>query len=152
MLKLFISIILIASSTLPLSGCSSLDEFSLVYQPDTQQGNIVDQEMVDQLKTGMSKRQVRFIMGTPLLIDVFHQERWDYYFSMKKSRTPIEKQLVSIYFVSGRLAAVKGDLQPDNSASTIDKKRETVVSVPDYIDDRGLITRALYRLGLLDDE
>ena len=152
MLKLLIPLILITSSTLFLSGCSSLDEFSLVYQPDTQQGNIVDQEMVNQLKTGMSKRQVRFIMGTPLLIDVFHQERWDYYFSMKKSRTPIEKQLVSLYFISGRLAAVKGDLQPNDNTSAINEKRETVVSVPDYIDDRGLITRALYSLGLLDDE
>ncbi|MFQ5760576.1 MAG: outer membrane protein assembly factor BamE, partial [Acidiferrobacterales bacterium] len=49
-----------------------------IYRPEVQQGNVVTQEMVSQLKIGMSRRQVRFLLGTPLIEDPFHQDRWDY--------------------------------------------------------------------------
>ena len=52
-----------------------------IYKLDVQQGNVVTQEAVNQLKPGMNKRQVRYIMGSPLLVDVFHQTRWDYVYT-----------------------------------------------------------------------
>lgn len=140
------------SALLVLAGCSSTGDYSLVYKQDIQQGNTVDQEMVNQLKLGMSKRQVRFVLGTPLLIDMFHEERWDYIFSMKRSRQPIEQQLVTLYFEADRLANITGDLMPDPTAPIVDENRELIVSVPDYIDNRGVITKLLYKLGLDLDE
>ena len=56
-----------------------------VYRPDLQQGNAVTPEMVEKLKVGMTRNQVRFVLGTPLIADVFHPDRWDYYFFLKQS-------------------------------------------------------------------
>ena len=74
-----------------LTGCSSIANWSIVYTPDIQQGNIITPEMVGELKPGMSKRQVRYILGSPLLVDVFHQERWDYPFTMKKRNEALQR-------------------------------------------------------------
>ncbi|MCF6282874.1 MAG: outer membrane protein assembly factor BamE [Candidatus Polarisedimenticolaceae bacterium] len=141
----------IIGTLLTLTGCSSTGEFAFVYKQDIQQGNTIDQEMVNQLKLGMSKRQVRFVLGTPLLVDLFHEERWDYIFLMKRSRETIERQAISIYFDENHLVKIAGDLKPDPTAPKVDENRELIVSVPDYIDNRGIITKLLYRLGLLDD-
>ena len=62
-----------------LAGCS----FPGVYKIDIQQGNVVTQDMIDQLKPGMTRRQVRFIMGNPLITDTFHANRWDYLYSIQ---------------------------------------------------------------------
>ena len=62
-----------------LAGCS----FPGVYKIDIQQGNVVTQDMIDQLRPGMTQRQVRFIMGNPLVADTFHPNRWDYIYSMQ---------------------------------------------------------------------
>ncbi|MES9979271.1 MAG: outer membrane protein assembly factor BamE, partial [Candidatus Thiodiazotropha sp. 6PLUC5] len=67
-----------------LNGCTSWEEISLVHSPDIEQGNIVTPEMVALLEPGMSQRQVRFALGTPMLRDVFHGERWDYMLSIKR--------------------------------------------------------------------
>jgi len=64
---------------LALAGCS----FPGVYKIDIQQGNVVTQDMIDQLRPGMTRRQVRFIMGNPLLTDTFHADRWDYLYSIQ---------------------------------------------------------------------
>ena len=64
---------------LALAGCS----FPGVYKIDIQQGNVVTQDMIDQLRPGMTRRQVRFIMGNPLLVDTFHANRWDYLYSLQ---------------------------------------------------------------------
>src|SRR3989338_447095 len=73
---------LIAVATLTLSACSipSL-QFPGVYKIDIQQGNIITQEMIDQLRPGMTKRQVIFVMGAPVVRDPFDQDRWDYVYS-----------------------------------------------------------------------
>jgi len=55
--------------------------FPGVYKLDIPQGNILEKEKIDQIKTGMTKRQVRYVLGTPLIIDSFNQDRWDYYYS-----------------------------------------------------------------------
>ena len=61
----------------------------LVYRMDIQQGNMVDQEMLDRLKPGMTKKDVKFILGTPLLIDPFHADRWDYVYSFEIGRAHV---------------------------------------------------------------
>ncbi|MGH8542545.1 MAG: outer membrane protein assembly factor BamE, partial [Gammaproteobacteria bacterium] len=82
----------------------------LVYRVDVQQGNVVTQEMLAQLEAGMDKNKVRYIMGTPLLADVFHQDRWDYVYTQQNGGdTPVERR-VSLVFENDRLARIGGDV------------------------------------------
>ena len=83
-----------------------------VYKIDVQQGNVVTQEAAAQLKTGMSKAEVRQILGTPLLADVFHANRWDYYFSNARGGRQRERSLLSLYFKDEKLVGITGDARP----------------------------------------
>ena len=82
---------------------------------DVQQGNIITLEKLDRLKTGMDERQVRFIMGTPMLIDPFHTNRWDYYYTMKPGKEPRVSYRATLQFREGRLQSIEkfGDI-PEN--------------------------------------
>jgi outer membrane protein assembly factor BamE len=92
------SLLLIAA----LSGC--------VYKIDVQQGNLVTQEMVDKLKPGMTKAEVKQILGTPLLNDVFHQNEWDYYFSnLRRGRVASQPSRLTVYFKDDKLARFTGN-------------------------------------------
>ena len=79
-----------------------------IYRPDIQQGNFISREMVAQLKTGMTKEQVSFLLGTPLLIDVFHTERWDYPFRLKKGDGQVTTSNVTVFFENDRVAKFEG--------------------------------------------
>jgi outer membrane protein assembly factor BamE len=78
------------------------------YRPDIQQGNFVSREMISQLREGMSQDQVRFILGTPLLTDVFHANRWDYPFRIRKGNGETTASRVTLYFEDNRLARIVG--------------------------------------------
>jgi outer membrane protein assembly factor BamE len=78
------------------------------YRPDIQQGNFVTQEMVAQLKEGMTPEQVTFLLGTPLLNDVFHGQRWDYPFRMQKGNGEITTSHVTVYFENNRVSRIEG--------------------------------------------
>lgn len=78
------------------------------YRPDIQQGNFVSKEMVAQLKEGMTPEQVRFVLGTPLLNDIFHANRWDYPFRLVQGNGKITESHVTVYFKDNRLARVEG--------------------------------------------
>ena len=108
--------LLLLGTVLLLAGCAAQGGpfgFLKVYRIDIPQGNIVTQEMVDKLQPGMNKRQVRFVMGSPLILDTFEPERWDYLRSMeegrKKKRT---QQRISLYFENDLLVRMEGDLAP----------------------------------------
>ena len=145
MKKILISIALIF---LPLlNGCANWENFSIVHSPEIDQGNIVTPEMVALLHPGMSKRQVRFALGSPMLIDVFHQERWDYDLSIKRRNEPLEIKKFSVYFDGDQLSRYEGDIKPATNVETAQEKREIVVSVPDYEGDLGLLDRLWRSLG-----
>ena len=96
-----------------LAGCGLPRALGIApYKIEIQQGNFVSQEMVSQLKDGMSKDQVRQIMGTPLLVDIFHAERWDYIYSRTTTEGKREKRRLAIFFEDGKLARVDGDAAP----------------------------------------
>lgn len=78
------------------------------YRPDIQQGNFVSQEMVAQLKIGMTPDQVVFLLGTPLLNDIFHGQRWDYPFRMQKGNGEITTSRVTVYFENNRVSRIEG--------------------------------------------
>ena len=79
-------------------------------KPDIQQGNFVSQEMVQQLKPGMTREQVRFLLGTPLLTDIFHADRWDYVYWRETSAGKRESRKLALFFSDGKLARMEGDI------------------------------------------
>lgn len=82
-----------------------------IYSPEIQQGNIVSQDMVEKLKPGMTRSQVRFVLGTPLVSDPFHADRWDYvYFYKKSSDAPPETRRLTVIFNGDALARMEGDV------------------------------------------
>ncbi len=103
--------ILVALSA--VSGCSSTPEIPSLLTPyriDVRQGNYVTQEMVSQLKTGQSMDQVRFILGTPLVADPFHAERWDYVYRFQPGHGEAQQRRITVYFSDGKLARITGDV------------------------------------------
>ena len=86
------------------------------YKIDIQQGNFVSQEMIAQLKPGMSKEQVRVVLGTPLLVDIFHSERWDYVYWREASDGRREQRKLAVFFVDGKLERIDGDAAPAKAA------------------------------------
>lgn len=138
--------------SLLLAGCSSWRDFSIVHTPEIQQGNIITPEMVAELELGMSQRQVRFVLGTPLLVDVFHQERWDYLYTMKKRNEPLDIKQFSVFFNDDTLVSYQGDIKPAENLESLKDKKEIVVSVPDYEGDKGLIERGLNLIGIEFDD
>ena len=94
-----------------LSGCS-LSRFPGVYRINIEQGNILTQEMIDQLEPGMTQRQVKFILGTPLVKDSLNQNRWDYRYLLRIGNETLKQSLVTIYFDGENLSHIEGDLLP----------------------------------------
>ena len=80
------------------------------YRMEIQQGNYVSQEMVSQLKPGMTKEQVRFILGTPMVTDIFHSDRWDYIYWRESSKGQREQRKLTVLFENGQLARLDGDV------------------------------------------
>lgn len=86
------------------------------YRIEIQQGNFVSQDMIAKLKRGMSREQVRFVLGTPLLTDVFHPDRWDYVFYRERPDKSREERRISVFFENNRLMRVTGDVVPEAAA------------------------------------
>jgi len=105
--KFLITILL--TTTLPLAaGC--------VYQASLSQGNLLKQSDLDQVKVGMTRSQVRFLLGTPMIDDPFHEERWDYVYYLKVGREKATfKRWVSIYFDGETVREIvdEQELEPD---------------------------------------
>jgi len=90
-----------------LAGCS------LVYRMDIQQGNYVTEDVAAKLRVGMTKAEVRTLLGTPLLIDAFHANRWDYYFANHRSREkPDESTRLSVFFENDKVVDFYGGTRP----------------------------------------
>lgn len=87
------------------------------YKLDIQQGNVVTSKMLLQLRPGMTKSQVRYIMGTPLIQDSFHGNRWDYFYQLREGGQVIEQRRVILDFENEQLKSVRGDVIPSDGAS-----------------------------------
>lgn len=97
--------------TLPASARRFLGVLS-PYRIDIPQGNFVSEEMVLQLKEGMTQDQVRFALGTPLIMDIFHGNRWDYVFRMLKRNDEVLSSRVTVYFKDGVVSRFEGGNLP----------------------------------------
>ena len=111
-----------------ISGCSNFSMPSIpkvpkfdgsfiklpkVHKIDIQQGNVISQAMIDQLKPGMTKNQVKFIMGTPLIADTFKQNRWDYFYGLKPAEGEVVRERMAIFFKDDKLHTLRGDYMPN---------------------------------------
>lgn len=118
-MKLTSRLLLVAMLSLTLEGCGI---FPGVHKLNIQQGNIVTPDMVEQLKLGMTKRQVRFVLGNSLLPDTLNDNRWDYYYGLKEGATGEKtKHLLSVYFENDKLVKTEGDTLPGPAPLSQDK-------------------------------
>ncbi len=97
-----------------LGGCGNFGsmDFPGVYKISIPQGNIITQDMVDQLRPGMTKRQVIFVMGTPLVRDPYHQDRWDYVYNFQPGGGERGQERLSVVFEDDQLVSLSGDFEP----------------------------------------
>ena len=127
MKKLLIIITCIAS--LGLGACSS--SWHVVHKIDVQQGNVITQDEVNQLEPGMSRRQVQFIMGSPMIADVFHQDRWDYIYRLQPGYGEPTEEHVTLFFNDDSLERITGTLHPDAAgADAAARPRQVTLIVP----------------------
>jgi len=109
-----------------LSACS----FFAPYSIDIRQGNYIDESMLAQLKPGMTREQVRFALGSPLVTDAFHSDRWDYIYRFKPGNSSkAEQRAVSVFFVNDKLDRVEGDIAPPDGKE-VTEPQVRVVEVP----------------------
>ncbi len=109
-----------------LSGCAAVDQFRedppnwlTPYRPDIGQGNFISQDMVERLSQGMAREQVRTILGTPLLVDPFRDNRWEYVFDIRRGDGQRERRRFFVRFEGDRLVEWGGDPLPKASADVL---------------------------------
>ena len=98
--------------TLLLAGCSNVPVLPTLqpYKIEIQQGNYVTQDMIAKLKPGMTRSQVRYALGTPLIVDPFRTDRWDYVYMLQKQGNLVEQRNVTVIFKGDALDRIEGDV------------------------------------------
>ena len=121
------------------ASCSSTFPSVKPYHLDIQQGNVVSAKMMMQLKPGMTKSQVRYVLGTPLLQDAFHQNRWDYVYQMAKGGQVIERRRIILDFENDGLKAVRGDIIPSGAPGAEEAPIASVTDLKTVKSDKTLL-------------
>lgn len=98
-----------------LLAAFSLGACGLLYKVDVPQGNLLDQDDISDLQVGMSKRQVSLLLGTPAITSPFHQDRWDYLYSLSRRGRPGEVRNLTLIFDGESLVSFDGDLLPEQT-------------------------------------
>ena len=103
-----------------IAGCSQMPKVPVPTLPglgphkiDIQQGNVITPEMIEKLKPGMTRSQVRFVLGTPLLVDLFRTDRWDYVYTMRKRGDLLEQRQLTVFFQDDKMLRFQGDVVTD---------------------------------------
>jgi outer membrane protein assembly factor BamE len=105
----FALVLIFSAIGLTTAGCGVTEKVR-PYRLDVRQGNLITQEMISQLKKGMTRDQVRFALGTPLLTDPFHADRWDYVYRFKPGYGEAEERVITVHFEGDQLVQVSGDV------------------------------------------
>lgn len=107
--SVFRSLTLVIAAAALLSGCS-------FYKINILQGNFLDQKKVDQVEQGMTRNQVKFLLGTPMIADVFNKDRWDYVFYVKDGRSgTVSNRKVTVYFDGDKVREIQKEDAPEES-------------------------------------
>lgn len=118
--------LLVSLAFLTLAGCSMMP--SILYRIDVQQGNVVTEEMLEKLKPGMTKSQVLFVLGSPLIVDAFRDNRWDYVYLLREKGDLVEQKRMTLFFDHDNLTKIENYLtdskKPSKSAPLVEKPDE----------------------------
>lgn len=114
--------------TLLLASCGGVAGSLSPYKMDIRQGNLVTAEMREKLKLGMSRQQVRYVLGTPMVSDAFHSSRWDYVYLLERAGKVVDEQRLTLYFEGDNLASMDDGSKPAEVVPVI--KPETSAPVP----------------------
>ena len=129
------------------SACSTLETYMpattslAVYKIDINQGNYLSQDMVDKLKVGMTKQQVRGVLGTPLVTSAFRESRWDYVYEYAKQGKVREHRQFTAYFDDDKLARWEGDEMPQSVVELNRAAGEKAMKREPSADDKGFFGR-----------
>ena len=128
-----------------LTACGSTVPVVKPFKMDIQQGNVVTSKMLLQLKPGMTKSQVKFIMGTPLIVDSFHKDRWDYFYQLRQAGKIVEQRRVILDFDKDLLSKVRGDVVPEGTAGAATGNEssiaKTILVEPKPKQDEGMLDK-----------
>ena len=106
------AILSLVAAILVLTGCES-SRWGFPYRNSVQQGNWITKDQVGMLREGMSREQVKFALGTPMLSSVLHSNRWDYPYYFRSGHGEVQERVLTVFFDNNRLARWKGDEQPE---------------------------------------
>ncbi|NJN52457.1 MAG: outer membrane protein assembly factor BamE [Gammaproteobacteria bacterium] len=109
-------VLTVALVVISLTACSF--HWPRVHRITIQQGNVMTQEMIDKLKPGMTRRQVAFVMGEPVIRNSFNPDRWDYVYSVLIPNIGTEQVRMSLFFENEKLTHFSGDLAPSDTTAT----------------------------------
>ena len=109
------------STTILLSLMFVIFSTACAYKTPIQQGNVLKQKEVDEIKPGMNKRQVAIILGTPAIADPFSQDRWDYINTIKYKGKTTEPKRLTLYFKDSKLVKTEGNYFPEKHSESIDE-------------------------------
>ncbi|MFT7558323.1 MAG: outer membrane protein assembly factor BamE [Flavobacteriales bacterium] len=123
-MKVFLRTIALLALVSWLGACSSL-KFPGVYRIKITQGNYLEKEMVDQLEVGLTRTQVRYVMGTPLVEDTFTPNRWDYYFHVRHGDKELAEYHMTMLFDGDLLTEWSGNYEPSRK-NALEREREAV--------------------------
>lgn len=124
-------ILLAVAASSVLAGCGSFDGLTgrmansiTPYRVEVVQGNFVSREQVEALRPGMNRQQVREVLGTPLLASVFHADRWDYVFTLRRQGVEPQARKLTVYFAGDAMQRFEGDTMPSEAefVATLDRK------------------------------
>ncbi|CAH9018938.1 outer membrane protein assembly factor BamE [Candidatus Nitrosacidococcus sp. I8] len=151
MYKLYIFILIYSSLT--LAACSVTKHIPKVYKINVQQGNVVDQEMIEKLKPGMTKQQVKFVLGTPTIIDSFESNRWYYIYSYKPGRGDREQHTIAVWFKNELLSYITGNVKinPELADKGLQIEQVESVTVPPRQEPKGFLSKAKHLLHMGKD-
>ena len=125
-------LVLAAAAVALVAGCGTFDNPTgrlrtalTPYKVEVVQGNFISREQVQALQKGMAAEQVRNILGTPLVTSLFHGERWDYVFTLRRQGVEPQQRRLTVFFANGVLDRFEGDTMPSESefVATLDKRK-----------------------------
>jgi outer membrane protein assembly factor BamE len=129
------------------AGCSTLETYMPtvksfgVYKIDVNQGNYLSQDMVDKLKVGMTKPQVRTVLGTPLVTSAFRDQRWDYVYEYSRQGKVVERRQFTVLFVDEKLARWEGDEMPQSVVELNRAAGDKALAHIPSAEDKGFLDR-----------
>jgi outer membrane protein assembly factor BamE len=142
-----------AVASVLLSGCSTItgpfdtwmpyiSQFG-IYRIDINQGNFLSQDMVDKLKEGQTKQQVRLVLGTPLVASAFRENRWDYVYQFQRNGRVREQRQFTVYFKDDKLVRWEGDEMPQSALDLNKAAASRQLPEDPYGEDAGVVGKII---------